>query len=78
MRSVASGCAEAGVRWQVPFRADLGWANRSSEVRELIEWILTKDPKKRPTAEQILQHKWMVGAVSQKKRPGFFGRRGKG
>ncbi|GAB5366741.1 hypothetical protein AAMO2058_001169600 [Amorphochlora amoebiformis] len=36
------------------------WRNVSSEARELILYLLEKDPKKRYTAAQVLEHKWIT------------------
>jgi len=36
------------------------WKTRSPEVRNLIDAMLTYDPKKRITAEDALVHPWVV------------------
>ena len=43
-----------------------GWEQVSPAAKECIRLMLTKDPNKRPTAENILNHKWFkVGAMQQ-------------
>jgi len=33
----------------------------SSCAKNFVEWLLNKEPKKRPTAEQALRHRWLKG-----------------
>ena len=39
------------------------WKKRSPECKDLIEKLLTVDPKKRPTAIEALQHRWIKEQV---------------
>jgi len=47
-------------------RAKINWKTRkrckiSSSAKHFVEWLLMKDPKERPTADQALQHRWLKG-----------------
>jgi len=48
-------------------RANVNWKTRksickiSSCAKHFVEWLLMKDPKERPTADQALKHKWLKG-----------------
>jgi len=37
------------------------WKNISSSAKDLISSLLTVDPHRRPNAEEILQHPWVIG-----------------
>ncbi|KAL6327045.1 hypothetical protein AAG906_013791 [Vitis piasezkii] len=37
------------------------WKNISSSAKQLISSLLTVDPERRPTAQQLLQHPWVMG-----------------
>ncbi|KAM7472659.1 hypothetical protein LguiA_010842 [Lonicera macranthoides] len=37
------------------------WKNISSSAKDLISCLLTVDPHRRPNAEEILQHPWVIG-----------------
>lgn len=39
--------------------ADL-WSHITVEAKELVRWMLKFDPDERPTAEQVLGHKWIL------------------
>ncbi|CAG9324084.1 CDPK1_39 [Blepharisma stoltei] len=41
------------------------WKNVSQEAKSLITKMLTKDPAKRPSAEEVLQDKWLQGRVDR-------------
>eukprot|EP00656_Telonema_subtile_P003488 TRINITY_DN11596_c0_g1_i7.p1 TRINITY_DN11596_c0_g1~~TRINITY_DN11596_c0_g1_i7.p1 ORF type:complete len:470 (+),score=109.62 TRINITY_DN11596_c0_g1_i7:138-1547(+) len=57
---------------------DAEWATLSEAVKNLIRWLLTKDPEHRATPDQVIGHSWMKGrevpneaellAVSAKRR----------
>lgn len=38
------------------------WKDISKEAKDLISKLLEKNPAKRYTAQQVLQHPWIVGA----------------
>lgn len=40
------------------------WDTRSKEAKDFITQMLTLDATKRPTAENLLQHKWLAGGAS--------------
>jgi len=48
-------------------RAKISWKTRkstskiSSCAKHFVEWLLMKDPKERPTANEALEHKWLKG-----------------
>lgn len=37
------------------------WKNISSSAKDLISNLLAVDPQRRPTAEEVLQHSWVIG-----------------
>ena len=41
------------------------WKSISDLAKDLVDWLLSKDPLKRPTAEQILQHPWFELIASE-------------
>ena len=41
------------------------WQNVSDEAKDFIQYLLTYDPSKRPTAKQCLQHKWLTKVREQ-------------
>ncbi|CAG8553982.1 7265_t:CDS:10 [Ambispora leptoticha] len=43
---------------------DRYWRNISSDAKDFIVHLLNYDPKKRPTAEQALKHKWLTGKTA--------------
>merc|ERR1719391_64856 len=51
-------------------RAKISWKTRksthkiSSCAKHFVEWLLMKDPKERPTAEEALKHKWLRGSAA--------------
>src|ERR1700694_4196096 len=40
----------------------------SDEAKDLVRHLLTVDPKKRYTAKQVLQHRWIAGNVASDKK----------
>lgn len=44
------------------------WDNVSDDAKDLIRRILVKDPKSRLTAEEILQHPWIIGEGTPQKQ----------
>ena len=45
--------------------SDPAWANVSNEAKDVITQLLTYDVDKRPSAEQVLQHPWIIKMSSQ-------------
>lgn len=45
--------------------SDPAWGNVSNEAKDLITQLLTYDVDKRPSAEQAIQHPWIVKMSSQ-------------
>ena len=43
---------------KIDFENQETWSNVSDLAKDLVDWLLQKDPSKRPSAEQILQHPW--------------------
>lgn len=43
------------------------WDNISDQAKDLIRKLLTVDPKKRPRADDILAHTWMIGDATPRK-----------
>jgi len=43
------------------------WDNISDQAKDLIRKLLTVDPKKRPRADDVLAHTWMVGDATPRK-----------
>jgi len=43
------------------------WTDISPEAKNLVQCLLTVNPKKRYTAEQVLQHPWIINQTSDKK-----------
>ncbi|KAG9296281.1 hypothetical protein G9A89_014873 [Geosiphon pyriformis] len=43
---------------------DKFWRNVSNDAKEFILLLLNMDPKKRPTAEEALKHKWFTGGAA--------------
>ena len=43
------------------------WGGISQSVKDLITQLLDKDPSKRPTADQLLQHSWVKGHTASSK-----------
>lgn len=44
------------------------WEDVSVDCKDLISKLLEKDPKKRLTAKQALQHKWFQGVNKNKRK----------
>ncbi|XP_047338405.1 calcium and calcium/calmodulin-dependent serine/threonine-protein kinase-like [Impatiens glandulifera] len=44
------------------------WKNISPSAKQLISSLLTVDPNKRPTAQEILQHPWVRGQLAKQER----------
>lgn len=42
------------------------WKNVTSSARELIEWMLERNVKKRPTCEQVIGHPWFSMLLEEK------------
>lgn len=40
--------------------SDSAWSNSSDKAKDFITKLLTYDPEKRPSAEQTLQHPWII------------------
>jgi len=52
--------ARAIMRGDYKFEPPEYWANVSETARDFVRTCLTVDPKHRPTAEQMLKHKWLA------------------
>ena len=39
------------------------WENVSETAKDFIKWSLTVNPTKRPTAQEMLEHKWLSSKV---------------
>jgi len=46
------------------------WDNISPEAKQLVQGLLTIDPKKRLTAAHVLKHPWITGGASDKSLAG--------
>lgn len=42
------------------FDENPNWENVSEEAKEFVEWLLKYDENERPTAEEALQHPWLI------------------
>ena len=47
------------VQYGEPNYKERGWLKCSNDAKVLVKGLLTKDPKKRLTAQQALKHKWL-------------------
>eukprot|EP00897_Mesotaenium_endlicherianum_P007457 jgi/Mesen1/673/ME000109S10896 len=47
------------------FREEV-WQGVSLEAKGLVWWLLAKDPRRRPSAPELLAHPWLARAASQK------------
>lgn len=52
--------ARAIMRGDYKFEPAAYWANVSETARDFVKKCLTIDPNRRPTAEQLLKHKWLA------------------
>jgi len=52
--------AKAIMRGDYKFEPAAYWANVSDTARDFVKQCLTIDPSRRPTAEQMLKHKWLA------------------
>lgn len=52
--------ARAIMRGDYKFEPAAYWANVSETARDFVKKCLTLDPNRRPTAEQLLKHKWLA------------------
>ena len=52
------------VRGQFSFDAEGGWGAVSPAAKDVVSRLLTVDPAKRATAEEVLAHPWLQGAAS--------------
>jgi calcium-dependent protein kinase len=55
------GVAQAIIRSVVDFRRD-PWPKVSENAKDLVKKMLDPDPKRRPTAQQVLDHPWLLNA----------------
>lgn len=55
--------AKAIMRGDYKFEPATYWANVSETARDFVRSCLTLDPHRRPTAEQLLSHKWLADAT---------------
>ena len=55
--------ARAIMRGNYRFEPAAYWANVSETARDFVKRCLTLDPNRRPTAEQLLKHKWLADAT---------------
>lgn len=44
------------------------WQGISHEARDFVQMLLTKDPKKRPSAREALNHPWLKGTIKDRHR----------
>ncbi|KAF8403502.1 hypothetical protein HHK36_011606 [Tetracentron sinense] len=44
------------------------WKNISSSAKQLISGLLTVDPHRRPTAQELLHHPWVIGDLAKQDR----------
>lgn len=51
------------------FRQDEGWAHVSALARDLVARLLVLDPNKRLSAQQVLEHPWLVAAAAMPIKP---------
>lgn len=51
------------------------WKNISAEAKDVVTRLLTVDPKKRATPDEILNHKWLAGNASEKSLGEGYGNR---
>ncbi|KAG8758542.1 hypothetical protein FRC14_007970 [Serendipita sp. 396] len=54
--------ARAIMRGDYKFEPAVYWQNVSETARDFVRQCLTLDPSRRPTAEQLLKHKWLADA----------------
>ncbi|VDD82125.1 unnamed protein product, partial [Mesocestoides corti] len=57
------------IELEPPKLTEASWNSVSDEAKDLVLSMLNVDPKKRPTASEILQHPWIKGRNSLPTRP---------
>ncbi|KAL9250008.1 Calcium-dependent protein kinase 8-like protein [Drosera capensis] len=55
------GVAQAIIRSVIDFKRD-PWPNASDNAKDLVRRMLDPDPKRRLTAQEVLEHPWLVNA----------------
>ncbi|EHA8588299.1 calcium-dependent protein kinase 20 [Cocos nucifera] len=55
------GVAQAIIRSVIDFKRD-PWPKVSDNAKDLVRWMLDPDPKRRLTAQQVLEHPWLQNA----------------
>eukprot|EP01018_Ginkgo_biloba_P032690 Gb_38618 [translate_table: standard] len=55
------GVAQAIIRSVIDFKRD-PWPKISEQAKSLVKQMLEPDPKRRPTAQQVLEHTWLQNA----------------
>ncbi|GLU19336.1 hypothetical protein SLE2022_355920 [Rubroshorea leprosula] len=55
------GVAQAIIRSVIDFKRD-PWPKVSDNAKDLVKKMLNPDPKRRPTAQQVLEHPWLQNA----------------
>jgi serine/threonine protein kinase len=46
-----------------------GWDKVSTQGKDLLRKLLSKDPSERPSATQVLEHSWLLGGAMANKTP---------
>lgn len=66
-RVLSLGAPDGGEAWHVDFEHS-NWAGVSESAKDLVRALLSTEPERRPLAQDVLEHPWVVAAQGQKAR----------